>query len=70
MLRHLVDFSNRSIRLDLMKPPIQENDFTNVHKDKNGLLIIENARFKTRVRASELEPVRHFDIALESLTCV
>lgn len=60
MLRHLVDFCSRSIRLELMKPLIQENEFTNVHVTQAGLMI-ENARFKTRVRANEHEPVRRFD---------
>jgi len=43
-----------------MKPLIQENEFTNVHVTQDGLMI-ENARFKTRVRANEHEPVRRFD---------
>ncbi len=58
MLQHLVDFSSRSIRLELMKPVIQENDFTKVHINRDGQLIIENARFKTRVRLNEVERVR------------
>jgi hypothetical protein len=61
MLRHLVDFCTRSIRLDLKKPLIQENDFVNVQETKDGL-VIENARFKTRVRANRDEPVRHCNI--------
>jgi hypothetical protein len=70
MLRHLVDFSSRSIRLELMKPLIQENDFTKVHKGPDGGLIIENARFKTRVRASTVDPVRRSDIASGNITCI
>jgi len=51
-----------------MKPLIQGNDFTNVQETKNGL-VIENARFKTRVRANKDEPVRHFDIASGTVVC-
>ena len=69
-LRHLVDFSSRSICLELMKPLIQENDFIKVNKNLDGSLIIENACFKTRVRASKVEPVRHSDIASGSPTCI
>ena len=52
MLRCLVDFSTRSIRLELMKPRIQENDFIKVQGTQKGLRI-ENARFKTRVRLNK-----------------
>lgn len=51
-----------------MKPLVQENDFTNVHVTQDGL-VIENARFKTRVRANKHEPVRHFDIASGTVVC-
>ena len=70
MLRHLVDISSRSIRLELMKPLIQENDFIKVHKGPDGALAIENARFKTRVRASKVDPVRRSDIASGDMTCI
>ena len=70
MLRHLVAFSSRSIHLDLTKPLVQENDFTKVYNDLDGALIIENARFKTRVRVSENEPVRHSDMALGGMICI
>jgi hypothetical protein len=53
-----------------MKPLIQENDFTEVHKDPDGALAIENARFKTRVRASKDDPVRCSDIASGDITCI
>lgn len=45
-----------------MKPLTQEIDFSDVRLTPEGLLI-ENTRFKTRVRANKHEPVRHFDTA-------
>ncbi|KAI0302432.1 hypothetical protein B0F90DRAFT_1714720 [Multifurca ochricompacta] len=53
MLRCLVDLATRSIRLDLLKPLVRENDFTKVRSNPDGLLKIENARYKTRIRMSE-----------------
>ena len=51
-----------------MKPLTQENDFTNVDAIKKGF-VIENARFKTRVRVNKDEPVRHCDIVSGTVVC-
>jgi hypothetical protein len=53
MLPCLVNLSTRSIRLESLKPRIQENDFTKVQLTRDGSLMIQNARFKTRVRANK-----------------
>ncbi|KAF8483864.1 hypothetical protein DFH94DRAFT_690333 [Russula ochroleuca] len=53
MLRCLVDLSTRSIRLESMKPRIQEIDSIKVQVTRNGSLMIENALYKTRVRKNK-----------------
>jgi hypothetical protein len=53
MLRCFVDLATRAIRLDLVKPRIKENDFNEVRITVDGLMNVENARFKTRIRASK-----------------
>ena len=52
-----------------MKPLTQEIDFADVRLTQDGL-IIENTRFKTRVRANKHEPVRHFDTATGAAECI
>lgn len=50
MLQCFVTLATRSIRLDLLKPLIQETEFTGIQLARDGSLVINNARFKTRVR--------------------
>ncbi|KAI0251226.1 hypothetical protein BJV78DRAFT_496218 [Lactifluus subvellereus] len=52
MLRCFVDLATRAIRIDMLKPRIMENDFDQVQRTPDGSLTVENARFKTRIRAS------------------
>ncbi|KAI0274107.1 P-loop containing nucleoside triphosphate hydrolase protein [Russula aff. rugulosa BPL654] len=40
------------MRRELMKPRIQDNDFSTVDREHDGTLIVNNTRFKTRIRAS------------------
>ncbi|KAI0251231.1 P-loop containing nucleoside triphosphate hydrolase protein [Lactifluus subvellereus] len=53
MLQCFVASATRSIRLDLLRPLVQEADFAKVELTSNGPLAITNARFKTRIRASK-----------------
>jgi hypothetical protein len=57
MLRSFVDLACRAIRLDLLKPRVYENDFSGIDMDPHGSIIVNNARYKTRIRASR--QVRH-----------
>jgi hypothetical protein len=57
MLQAYADLAARAIRRDFLKPRIQENDFSEVKSKRNGNMIVQNARFKTRIRASR--QVRH-----------
>lgn len=57
MLRSFVDLACRAIRLDLLKPRSYENDFSAIDLDPQGSIIVNNARYKTRIRASK--QVRH-----------
>jgi hypothetical protein len=52
LLRTYADLASRAIRRDLMKPRIQENDFSAIETDRDGTMTVLNARFKTRIRAS------------------
>jgi hypothetical protein len=52
MLQTYADLAATAIRRDFLKPRIQENDFSEVVKNRDGNITIQNARFKTRVRAS------------------
>ena len=53
MLQNYADLASRAIRRDFLKPRIQENDFSAVDKEQDGSIIVHNARFKSRIRASE-----------------
>jgi hypothetical protein len=52
MLQNYADLASRTIRRELLKPRIQENDFSAVDKEKDGSITVHNARFKSRIRAS------------------
>ncbi|KAH9956266.1 hypothetical protein BC827DRAFT_805145 [Russula dissimulans] len=52
MLRCYVDLACRAIRLDLLRPRVQENEFSEVQTKRNGKITVHNTRFKTRIRAS------------------
>ena len=52
MLRAYADLAARAIRRDFLKPRIQENDFSEVKSKRDGSMTVQNARFKTRIRAS------------------
>jgi hypothetical protein len=52
MLRCFVDLATRAIRIDMLKPRIIENDFYQAKTTPDGSLTVQNARFKTRIRAS------------------
>ncbi|KAI0251233.1 hypothetical protein BJV78DRAFT_1282728 [Lactifluus subvellereus] len=58
MLQCFVALATRSIRLDLLKPLIQETEFTAIQLAEDGSLVINNARFKTRVRRSKTTYLR------------
>lgn len=47
-----VDLASRSIRLDILKPRIQENDFSEVKTKPDGTLNVHNTRYKSRIRGS------------------
>ena len=47
-----VDLASRSIRLDILKPRIQENDFSEVKMKPDGTLNVHNTRYKSRIRGS------------------
>ena len=53
MLQNYADLASRAIRRDFLKPRIQENDFSAVDKEQDGSIVVHNARFKSRIRASE-----------------
>ena len=57
MLRSFVDLASRAIRLDLLKPRVYENDFAEIQMNPDGSIIVSNARYKSRIRASN--QVRH-----------
>ena len=52
MLQIYANLAHRTMRRDLLKPRIQENDFSEVEKKRDGNLIVHNSRFKTRIRMS------------------
>jgi hypothetical protein len=52
MLQAYADLASRAIRRDLLKPRIQENDFSAVETERDGTMTVYNSRFKTRIRAS------------------
>jgi hypothetical protein len=52
MLRRFVDLATRAIRVDMSKPRIVENDFDHALTTPDGSLVVQNARFKTRIRGS------------------
>ncbi len=52
MLQTYADLTHRAMRRDLLKPRIQENDFSAVDRKRDGGLIVHNSRFKTRIRQS------------------
>ena len=53
MLQKYVDLAYRSIRRNLLKPRIHENDFSAVDKERDGSITVHNSRFKSRIRASK-----------------
>lgn len=57
MLQRFVDLASRATRLDLLKPRIRENDFSDIQTESDGVMTVHNARFKTRIRSST--QVRH-----------
>jgi hypothetical protein len=52
MLQIYADLAHRAMRRDLLKPRIQENDFSEVERKRDGSLTVHNSRFKTRIRMS------------------
>jgi hypothetical protein len=52
MLQIYADLAHRAMRRELLKPRIQENDFSEVERKRNGSLTVHNSRFKTRIRMS------------------
>jgi hypothetical protein len=52
MLQIYADLAHRAMRRDLLKPRIQENDFSEVERKRDGSLTVHNSRFKTRIRKS------------------
>jgi hypothetical protein len=52
MLRLDADLAHRAMRRDLLKQRIQENDFSEVERKRDGSLTVLNSRFKTRIRRS------------------
>jgi hypothetical protein len=52
MVRAYAELASRAIRRDLLKPRIQENDFSAVETELDGTMTVHNARFKTRIRTS------------------
>jgi hypothetical protein len=52
MLQIYADLAHRAMRRDLLKPRIQENDFSDVERKRDGSLTVHNSRFKTRIRRS------------------
>jgi hypothetical protein len=53
MLQTYADLATRTIRRDLMEPRVQENDFSEVKTKRDGSMTVQNARFKTRIRANK-----------------
>jgi len=53
MLQLYADMASRVTRLDFLKPRIQENDFSGVETEADGTMVVHNARYKTRIRASK-----------------
>ena len=53
MLQNYAKLASRAIRRDFLKPRIQENDFSAVHKKRDGNITVDNTRFKTRIRRSD-----------------
>lgn len=51
-LRTYAELASRAMRRELMKPRIQDNDFSTVDRERDGSLTVNNTRFKTRIRAS------------------
>ena len=49
-LQIYADLAHRAMRRDLLKPRIQENDFSEVENKRDGGLTVHNSRFKTRIR--------------------
>ncbi|THG92919.1 hypothetical protein EW026_g8157, partial [Hermanssonia centrifuga] len=47
-----VEAINLSKELEAIKPMNAENEFKAIEKNATGELVLENSRFKTRVRAS------------------
>jgi len=52
MLQIYADLAHRAMRRDLLKPRIQENDFSDIKAKRDGSLTVHNSRYKTRIRAS------------------
>jgi hypothetical protein len=53
MLQIYADLAHRAMRRELLKPRIQENDFSEVKSKRDGSLTVHNSRFKTRIRRSK-----------------
>ncbi|KAI9510322.1 hypothetical protein F5148DRAFT_608117 [Russula earlei] len=63
MLQLYSDLTSRVIRLDCLKPRIQENDFCEIEKKSDGTMIVHNSRYKTRIRASRQT---HLEVQLKN----
>ena len=67
MLQAYADLAARAIRRDFLKPRIQENDFSEVKSKRDGSMIVQNTRFKTRIRHSR--QVCHTWCRMKSCRC-